>query len=351
MGGDKDTSSSVMILASGGSTVGWGHVMRCSSIAEALRKKGTSVSFAAFNDEVAALVASLGFDVVSLDVSRLSSREDAKRIKEAAINRKDQVLLVDSYDVCQTFFQELHSKWYRIAYIDDLFLYKKGRLESPAAYDVDVLINYGFAACKESYSTAYSSTDTCLLIGLSYAPVRPFFSSVDYSAQREVKRVLLTSGSTNPGKALEKMILGCKNLGSDVSFDIVVGRNGSLDIDCETLKRCVVHKGVNDLSALMQQADIAVSSAGSTLYELACIGVPTIALPVVDNQLSNARGFLDHDLGYGCSHLDWDSNELSSMLHNMVDDYEIRRGFSVRMQRIVDGMGAKRIANALICPS
>lgn len=342
---------SIMIIASGGKAVGWGHVMRCSSIAEVLIEQGCNVIFGALNDEVAALATLLGFESTLLGVDSLSSREEADHIKRSALQHENQVIMVDSYEVCQAFFQELQSDQYRVAYIDDLFLYNAGFLGSPKPYAVDILVNYGFGAHEDSYSSTYSSSDTDLLIGPSFAPVRPAFAFADYAVQCKANRVLLTSGSTNPNHALEKMMLACKELGGDIEINVVVGRNGSLDIDCGTLERCVVHEGVSDLSSLMKQADIVVSSAGSTLYELACVGVPTIALPVVDNQLSNARGFFRHDLGYGCSCLDWDSDELGALLRSMADDFETRKRFSARMRRIVDGMGAVRIANTLISSS
>ena len=42
----------------------------------------------------------------------------------------------------------------------------------------------------------------------------------------------------------------------------------------------------------MGQVDLAVSAAGQTLYELAQMGVPTIAIQVADNQKDNIEGWL-----------------------------------------------------------
>ena len=48
----------------------------------------------------------------------------------------------------------------------------------------------------------------------------------------------------------------------------------------------------------MQQAAFAVTAAGSTLFELACLGVPQIVFTIADNQFPNATAVEDNGLGY-----------------------------------------------------
>jgi len=45
------------------------------------------------------------------------------------------------------------------------------------------------------------------------------------------------------------------------------------------------------MKRVMAASDMAISAAGQTLYELARIGVPTIATAVVKNQLNNVQGW------------------------------------------------------------
>ena len=39
--------------------------------------------------------------------------------------------------------------------------------------------------------------------------------------------------------------------------------------------------------------DLAISASGQTLYELACIGVPTIAIGIIDNQKNNIKNWIN----------------------------------------------------------
>ena len=65
-----------------------------------------------------------------------------------------------------------------------------------------------------------------------------------------------------------------------------------------------VSRNSDDLAPLMREADLVVSAAGITLYELCAVGVPTVAVPIVDNQLANALGFAKRGCGAAITHLE-----------------------------------------------
>lgn len=339
---------SVMIVANGGRKVGWGHIMRCCSIGDAIKSLGGHAVFAVMNRESASLVSALGFDCRILENSSFSSELDVALFAQAALETKARIILVDSYDVSPCFFHKLSNYSFAVGYMDDLYFEREGRLEVPARLDVDLVINYGFSFNDANYSCVYADSRTRCLIGPSYAPIRSHFSHLQSVTSPRVDSILLTSGSTNPNHALERMLSACEKADLDAELNIVIGENAFVDIPRESTSRIVVHESVNDLSELMIRSDIVVSSAGSTLYELACLGIPTIALPVAQNQLCNSRGFLDRDLGLASSKLNWDSADVQSFLVRLAADYNARKLFSARMRETVDGKGSERIARQLL---
>lgn len=50
------------------------------------------------------------------------------------------------------------------------------------------------------------------------------------------------------------------------------------------------------MKTLMLESDVAISAGGQTLYELASVGLPTIAIQVVDNQSEDISGFLKRNI-------------------------------------------------------
>lgn len=340
--------SPVIILANGGRGIGWGHIMRCCSIGRAVSALGGNVLFVVMNSESGALVSSFGFEYRIVDIRSLKTESEADIVSAIIQSAGARFVLVDSYDVSEAFFNRLSKCPFSVGYIDDLYVGGIGELKVPCRFNLELLVNYGFGFTNSDYAPIYSEQLACCLIGPRYAPVRSSFSRFDYSVEPKVNRILLTTGSTNPNRSLERMILACGKMDASLETHVIVGENASLDnieIDQESM---MIHTGVCDLSELMFQSDIVVSSAGSTLYELACMGVPTIALPVVQNQLCNARGFYDRKLGYASLDLGWTESDVASMLKSFVGDFEMRKSFSLRMRKTVDGNGAKRIAEHLI---
>jgi len=113
-------------------------------------------------------------------------------------------------------------------------------------------------------------------------------------------------------------------------------------------RKLVLHENLNDLSDLMKRVDLAISSSGSTLYELCASGVPTLSIIIVDNQVEIASQMDKHGL-VKC--LGW-FNQLKKdkVIHEikvLCDDYEKRREMVSRQQQLLDGNGAKRIVNEI----
>lgn len=346
--GADASQPTVMVLANGGKHVGWGHIMRCCSIARELEGNGAKVYFAVRNDDSVSLVRSMGYNAFLVETPSFASETAVSLVADIALLAGANAILVDSYDVGSVFFQGLHQMPLRIGYIDDLYLDAEGQLEKPKQFDVDLLINYGLSANVADYDIMYCGKQTRCLTGPRYVPVRQAFIHERSSVRKKVESILITTGSTNPNQALERMVLACRELPTNVEINVVIGKNSSLNLSSSVDSRLIKHAGVNDLSDLMRRADIALSSAGSTLYELACVGVPTIALPIVQNQLSNACGFIERGLGIASLSLDWSEKEVNEMLWSLIGDYSSRVEYSTRMRNTIDGKGASRIAEYLI---
>ena len=102
------------------------------------------------------------------------------------------------------------------------------------------------------------------------------------------------------------------------------------------------------MAALMLEADLAVSAAGTTTFELARCGVPTVLLGVADNQQPN----LDHwpdlcgfvDAGRGDA-VDRDRRIRAGL--DRLRDPRIRRTITDRAEATMDGQGVRRLFERL----
>ena len=138
------------------------------------------------------------------------------------------------------------------------------------------------------------------------------------------------------------------------------------------------------MAAIMKQCDFAISAAGTTLYELSAIGVPTISITFADNQLIMAETFHETDaIPYAgdlrntvstsvtqASQTKEDTNSLintsiketqnlpvsmnEATLHNVIsllkdhiDHFDRRKKLHSNMKSLVNSDGASIIANSL----
>lgn len=340
-------SDALVIRADGGSRIGSGHIARCASIAREVQALGVEVRFAVADNAGLGVIHAMGFDGCVLGGDSLSlGSDDALALSDFAERVGATSILVDSYGVSNGFFEGLRVRQgMRVAYIDDMYTFADGFASDGCKWDVDVIVNYSFYASRDGYLDDGSAE---LLLGSRYAPVRRCFREASATVGDKVERALVTSGSTNPDHILERMVDACRLSLPDVRIDLVVGSTAKIDLGAVSEAGCSVYRNVSDLSSLMSTADIAISAAGTTLYELSCMGVPTVAAPIVENQIKNAQGFSSMGLGLACDGILPSSDDIGLLVSELACDFSLRSELSSRMCAIVDGYGAERIAKAIV---
>ena len=106
------------------------------------------------------------------------------------------------------------------------------------------------------------------------------------------------------------------------------------------------------MSVIMQECDIAISAAGSTLYELCAIGVPTIGFYFADNQRQNMEAFGKLTPIMNAGDFSIGEEEVFAFMEKglklLMESKELRVKISMAMRTLVDGNGAERLAEALM---
>lgn len=335
----------LLISADANADIGLGHLMRCLSIADAAVGGGMNVTFVVSNEYALTFVRVRGYDAVVVERSeRCYVVDDAALIAGVACERGASCLLVDSYAVDDAFFAGIRASvpFLRMFYVDDGFTFAEGLQKQPHRWDVDGIIDYGFDSSLERYEAVYGSSATKLMVSPRFAPVRNVFHGIDYEVRDDVREVLVTTGSTNPNHALERMCAAAAMALPACRIGVVVGPKTDIDL-VDHDSRFDLLRGIEDLSSLMEKCDLAISAGGSTLYELACVGVPTIALPIVENQFANVRGFRALNLGSAVEEWDVSFPALVNAIADLAFDRATRRSFSLNMRTLMSEDGAAAI--------
>jgi RimJ/RimL family protein N-acetyltransferase len=133
---------------------------------------------------------------------------------------------------------------------------------------------------------------------------------------------------------------------------VVIGdANPHFDLIHETVKdlsNITLIKNAENMPELMVWADIAISAGGSTCWELLFMGVPSIVIPIAENQESIARELRSQNIAIVIEvKVFKNQRDLVKLIFEFLQDYDMRSAFSKRMVQCIDGKGPSRIINAI----
>lgn len=333
----------IAIRVDGNSEIATGHIMRCLAVANGLKAAGTECIFIVADDNSESLLSSSGFKIINLHSVWNDLDCEISKIIAVIEEQKIDRLIVDTYFVTEKYLSALEEVC-RVIYIDDLNAFR---------YPVSAVINYNLYASDIPYSKIYAGTNTRLLLGPKYAPLRSEFQNIKPHFRENVKKILITAGGVDTYNAAGQIL--CKVVKDDffngIEFHVVAGRlNGHIG-ELETISNkypnVIIHKSVERMSELMCDCDIAVTAGGSTMYELCACGVPSICFSWADNQVIGVNAFSKSGLMIGAGDIRDDAevciSKIVESLKVYCADYEMRVRYGEEMKRLVDGVGVGSI--------
>ncbi len=341
-----------IVRADGNAKIGAGHLMRCLTVGEAVKRyaagtgacaaSGDKILFLCADEDSAALVERHGFEA---GVFHTDYRQPETELGawEPWTGSGPNTILVDSYYVTDAYLSAI-SRYGRVYLMDDMQRH---------AYPVYGVVNYNLFADRAVYEALYAGGNVRLCLGGDYIPLREQFCDVSYHVKERVENVLLTTGGGDVDNIAKAVLDGIYR--EDLVYHVLVGRFSphfeSWQQRARTAHNIRIYFDVQNMAELMCGCDVAVSAGGSTLYELAAVGVPFVCFSYAENQeaLVEYLGRTQAALSAGAWHRD--ASEVSVRLRQQFDrlcaDRALRQQYSERERRLVDGRGAYRLAGVL----
>lgn len=333
----------IFIRADANEHIGTGHVMRCLSVASAFSSINEDVLFITADNRGDKLIKSKGFRSVCLGSNWNRLDEELGSFADLIEEKGPKLILIDSYYVTRKYTETLTQK-IKTAYFDDF---------NAHTWDVDYLINYNIYATISDYSN-YDYLKTELLLGTDYAPLRAEFKKLPpHTNKKEITDVLISAGGADPERVTERLIETICPRWESVRFHFIVGAlNPRIDsIRSLSGGNAILHINEKNMSEMMTRCDLAISAAGTTLYELCASGIPTITYTLADNQLLAAEQFEKQGIMLSAGDCRGDSQfeeRINMYLKRMAYSKELRERITMKMQTVVDGNGADRIASTVL---
>jgi len=342
LGTDEIFKDTIGIRVDMNPVIATGHMMRCLSIADGIVELGKKVIFITADEYPLELIKQRGHEAVVLGTDWKKMEEEVSLLSEVISNTNIGRVLVDSYQVTEGYLQELN-KIVKVSYLDDLDMF---------SYPVDQLICY--ANYYNLFSYGHKGEKEGCYLGMQYVPLRKAFQNCKAKTiNKRVKNILLLSGGSDSLGILERMVEVFKEH-TDVVLTVVCG---SFYKNYEQLVEKYKNwshfhfcRNVSNMEDYMKKADLAISAGGTTLYELCAVGTPTISYSFVDNQLYTVKQFENDGLIAYAGDVRTEDifNNVKELVEQYNQDERIRQERSLKMQVMVDGKGAKRIAKILL---
>ena len=288
-----------------------------------------------------------GMDVVPME-SQVGSIDDNRHTVE--LNRRYDAawVLVDGYHFGAAYQRDLKAAGAQILFVDD-----EGSSEHYAA---DLILNQNSNADESSYKSR--EPHTRLLLGSRYVLLRREFWRWQ-KWKREIpslgRKVLITMGGTDPDNITALAIAALKETRIEgLEALVVVGGNNPhleslerLAAECRGSVRLLREPA--NMPELMAWADLALTAAGGTLWELLCMGcsVLSFARNVVQAEIVSRlddEGIVGR-LGY--PH-ETKRMQVVTALEELANSQERRARFCRLARQRIDGGGARRVFEALV---
>ncbi len=338
----------LLIRADANVTMGTGHVMRCLALAQAWQDAGGRALFAMAEGTVAvsARLQAERFDIVPVQDPTDAGR-DASQLATLAHEQGAEWVVVDGYQFQASYQRELKLAGLKVLFVDD-----NGHA---GGYTADLILNQNPHATESMYGQREPYTR--LLLGTRYCMLRREFNSWrgwNRETPEVGRKILIAMGGSDPDNSTELIMQLVRLVEIEgLQTTVVVGGSNphwkSLQrIASEFAGSLCLLRDVSNMAEPMAWADVVVSAAGTTCWEMCFLGLPALLIHVAENQRVLAQE-LDKQ---GCAiHLgslrDVSMDAVASQLERLLNSAETRRSLARHARELVDGNGAERVASTL----
>ena len=336
----------LLIRADAHPEIGSGHVTRCLALAQTWEDCGGKASFASVTSYNGFTADEGNIDSVIL-AAEAGSPEDAEHTIRIARDIGAEWVVIDGYQFGADYQHALKHAGLKVLFVDDY--------GHASRYCADLVLNQNAGASELLYRNREAFTR--LLLGPKYILLRRQFRqwrNWNRDIPAIATRILVTTGGSDPLNASRGIIEALQYVCvQNLQATLVAGELNQHRAELEAATRsssvmiCLKHS-VTNMAELMSWADVAVSGAGSTCWELAFMGLPNLAFVLSDNQQALAESLASAGASLNLGPFgSIGDREISEALRRLLLNSQLRRKMSESGRLLVDGLGCERVVTAM----
>lgn len=343
----------VLFICDAGAAVGGGHVMRCLTLARALQAGGASCVFIETPD-VRRILNAFSAGAVRRAPTPPGDAESLahasrRLLQQGWEGRAFNGVVVDHYGFDAGLDSGLRGKGRRLLVLED-------RAEPARA--ADLLLDASFGRTAEDYAWP-SLSGAELMLGPGHALLRPEFGDLRpialprRMAGGPVRKVLVSMGLTDVGGVTGDVLRLVLAASASIAVTLVVGSTAPSLTDLRRLaaehRDVAIRVDAADMAVLMAEADVAVGAGGSSTWERACLGLPSLTVILADNQKPQSQRLAAAGATLAVDRRQADfAAAFASAWGPLLSEGDLRRRLAQSSAALCDGRGAERVAEAFI---
>lgn len=328
----------VVIRADGGTSIGMGHVVRCTALAEMLIND-FNIVFAIQNpnDSVKKVINKITDSIIELENTSNYEKDASNFCKHISIN---DIVVLDGYNFKTEYQQAIKDIGCKLVVIDDLH---------DCHHIADIVINHADNANESDYSAEFY-TKFCL--GLDYILLRKEFLNIPFRNQKikNVSRFFVSMGAAdihnNTAKFAEALI-DLKTaeeihlMVSDLNPHLSLIENLAFEFPEIKLHFNLPAKKVVEL---IQYCDVVICPASSISLESCAVGVGLISGYTAENQIGNLNGLIKHKTLINFGNINQLSiKEVKSKLLKLIPYPTVFNELITNQKQMIDGKSPNRM--------
>ena len=336
-----------------GAKYGLGHIMRCVSLAQGFQRAGFEENIflsrkLETGDFYQELLSKNGFRHLFLSDNAKGLQFEFEKYLHPD---KTNIMIFDNYDVTAEQMVSYKQRYNNLIAIDDL---------ADREFSVDLIINQNINSERFVYNT---SGPVKLLLGTSYVLMRNvILQSKTLQRNKEGSnkpRIFMSFGGGDTYSRI-KRVLGIfykldQKLDAKISIDFAVPNNPDIIFQIRKqlsrLKRIKVSMiiGKYNLASFMVVADFALTAAGTSVFELAFLGIPQLVFMIDKNQEITGQKVNETGIGI-CPGYIWDvsEKEFVEIFLEYLENKVMKENMSGRGREFIDGKGTDRVVQEII---
>lgn len=335
--------------------IGSGHVMRCLVIADAMRELGWDVKFACLpqKGDMCDFISSRGYQVIKLiapivwKIPQSTSDYSAWLQRDIEDDAFDTLKYLNKIDwlICDHY--ALDEKWQKIirSYsivkiiaIDDLV----------RKHNAEIIIDQTLNRKESEYQSS-----NLVLSGTNFALLNNNFKKLRNLAESRVyktnnPRILVSMGGVDLPNASLKVLNSLVEWNEFESITVLLSNRSPNFTKIKEFSK--LHKKIkhipftSDIANLMLNHDIAVGAPGSTSWERACLGLPSIIIPLAENQADICYQLEKEGICLKLNLSEVEVNLIKKIKYILLNSKEL----SLKSLSLCDGKGCERVIKEIV---